>query len=116
VRDSFNSYTVDFIAQRTAEAALSDNSYYDDITKKIIATRERVSSTLKEHGFTVLPSGANFIFIKHPVMRGKDFFMYLRERNILVRHFNNKRIIDYLRVSIGNDNDMDKFLNACFDA
>jgi histidinol-phosphate aminotransferase len=117
VRDSFNSYTVDALAQAAAAAAISDRAYYDGITARIAATRVRVSSALAGMGFTVLPSGANFIFIKPPEGKTEsvpgEFFYALRERGILVRHFNRKRIASYLRVTIGADGEMDRFLEAC---
>jgi len=123
VRDSFNSYTVDRLALAGAEAAVLDAAYYDDINRRVIATRERVAKTLRSHGFNVLPSAANFIFIKAPIktsaikcepcINGANLMAALRERGILVRHFNKKRISDYLRVSIGTDEEMDAFLEAC---
>jgi histidinol-phosphate aminotransferase len=113
VRDSFNSYTLDRIALAGAAAALSDAAYYNGINEKIIKTRGRVSAELKGMGFTVLPSSANFVFVKHPRLGGKEFFTALWERGILVRHFDRPRIAGYLRVSIGSDGDMDRFLDAC---
>jgi histidinol-phosphate aminotransferase len=116
VRDSFNSYTLDRLALAGAAAAVSDFEYYDKINRMVIATRERVTRTLREYGFGVLPSQANFIFIKAPDasgIHGADIFAALRERGILVRHFNKERIADYLRVSIGTDEEMDLFLEAC---
>jgi histidinol-phosphate aminotransferase len=64
-------------------------------------------------GFTVLPSAANFIFMKSLNVNGSDIFSALREKGILVRHFNTERISDFLRISMGTDNDMDIFLDAC---
>jgi len=123
VRDSFNSYTLDRLALVGAEAAVSDADYYDEINRRVIATRERVTKTLRNRGFTVLPSAANFIFIKAPVnssnvngepcVSGSDFMAALRERGMLVRRFNKNRIADYLRVSMGTDEEMDAFLEAC---
>ena len=119
IRDSFNSYTLDRLAIAGASAAISDAGYYDSINNRIIATRERVAKSLCGMGFKVLPSSANFIFIKvpctqnEPYISGNDFFTALRERGILVRHFNKDRISDYLRVSIGTDGEMDRFLDSC---
>jgi histidinol-phosphate aminotransferase len=112
VRDSFNSYTLDRLALAGAAAALSDPAYYDEINNRIIATRERISAALTGLGFNVLPSKANFIFIKHPRQGGAAIFAALREKGILVRHFNKPRISDFLRVSIGADDEMDRFLEA----
>jgi histidinol-phosphate aminotransferase len=113
IRDSFNSYTLDRLALAGAAAAVSDKAYYDEINSRIAATRERVSGTLRDLGFDLPPSSANFIFMKAPGISGAAFFAALRERGILVRHFNRDRIADYLRVSIGTDEEMDVFLALC---
>ena len=110
LRDSFNSYTLDRLALAGAAAAVSDGAYYDAVNRKVIATRERVSGRLRELGFEVIPSAANFIFIRRPRLSGAEVFAALRERGILVRRFDTPRIRDYLRVSMGTDNDMDEFL------
>jgi histidinol-phosphate aminotransferase len=110
VRDSFNSYTLDRLALAGAAAAVSDVSYYDDVNKKVTATRERITVSLVNMGYTVIPSKANFIFIRSPLKSGAELFAALRSRGILVRHFNNPRIADFLRVSVGTDEDMDEFL------
>jgi histidinol-phosphate aminotransferase len=114
IRDSFNSYTVDRLALAGAAAAVSDSSYYDSINRKIIATRGRVSAGLEAMGFRVLPSQANFVFAAPPSGKsGQEFFATLREKGFLVRHFNKPRIADFLRISIGTDEDMNAFLEAC---
>jgi histidinol-phosphate aminotransferase len=113
IRDSFNSYTLDRLAQAAASAALKEKGYYEKVNRKIIATRKRVSAALVELGFTVIPSQANFIFVRHPKKSGALFFAGLREKGILARHFNTGRTACYLRVSIGSDADMDAFLEAC---
>jgi histidinol-phosphate aminotransferase len=115
VRDSFNSYTLDRLALAGATAALSDAAYYNDINSRVARTRKRVTETLRSMGFTVLPSAANFIFMKCNLsgINGAGFFSALREKGILVRHFDKERISDFLRVSMGTDDDMDVFLGAC---
>jgi histidinol-phosphate aminotransferase len=110
IRDSFNSYTLDRLALAGAVAAVLDRAYYDEINQKVIATRERVSGRLRDLGVEVIPSAANFIFIRHPRLSGAEVFAALRERGILVRRFDTKRTRDYLRVSMGTDEDMDEFL------
>jgi histidinol-phosphate aminotransferase len=121
VRDSFNSYTIDRLALAGAAAAVADKAYYDGINKKVVATRERTAAALAVMGFEVIPSKANFLFIRWPgcpetggkgVPGGAQIFALLRERGILVRRFNTPRIADYLRVSVGTDSDMDAFLEA----
>jgi histidinol-phosphate aminotransferase len=113
IRDSFNSYTLDALALAGGAAAVSDVSYYDGVKRRVSATRERVSAALSALGFEVVPSRANFIFIRHPRRGGGELFAALRDRGILVRRFDKPRIADYLRVSIGSDEDMDAFLGAC---
>ncbi|GBU28695.1 histidinol-phosphate aminotransferase [Treponema sp. R8-4-B8] len=113
IRDSFNSYTMDRIALAGAAAALRDAAYYDEINTHVTATRERIVNSLRDLGFNVLPSESNFLFIKPPRVKGADFFTALREKGILVRHFNKEKIKDYLRVSMGTDKDMDAFIEAC---
>ncbi|MDR2097051.1 MAG: aminotransferase class I/II-fold pyridoxal phosphate-dependent enzyme [Spirochaetaceae bacterium] len=114
VRDSFNSYTMDAIAQAAARAAILDSAYYDAVNQRVIKTRERAAAALAGMGFTSLPSSANFIFTKPPPTLGaKRLFAILRENGVLVRHFDRPRTGDYLRVSIGSDSGMDKFLEVC---
>jgi len=113
IRDSFNSYTLDQLALAGASAAVTDAAYYDEINLRVTKTRERTAQSLKDMGFNVLPSSANFIFIRHPNKKGAEIFKKLREKGILVRHFNKERITNFLRVSIGTDEEMDKFLDVC---
>jgi histidinol-phosphate aminotransferase len=126
IRDSFNSYTMDRLALAGAAAAMSDKLYYAGLNRRIIATRERTTAALTQMGFEVIPSKANFLFVRYGgsaelsadktgarKLSGAELFAALRDRGILVRHFNKPRISDYLRVSIGTDEDMDAFLAAC---
>jgi len=113
MRDSFNSYTLDRLALAGAAAAVKETDYYNEINSRVVVTRERVIKTLQELGFNVLPSSANFVFIKPPKINAADFFAALRERGILVRHFNKDKIAGFLRVSIGTDREMDTFLEVC---
>ncbi|MDR3115468.1 MAG: histidinol-phosphate transaminase [Treponema sp.] len=113
VRDAFNSYTLDRLAQAGATAAILDAPYYAEVNRKVIATRNRVSAALLGLGYEVIPSQANFLFIRSRQSRGIQFFTFLREQGILVRHFNKPRIADFLRVSIGTDEEMDRFLGVC---
>jgi histidinol-phosphate aminotransferase len=113
IKDSFNSYPIDRLALAGAAAAIEDSAYYDEINKKVIKTRERTADGLRALGFNVLPSAANFLFVRAPNTAGAQMFAKLREKGILVRHFNKEKIADYLRVSIGTDEDMDVFIKAC---
>jgi histidinol-phosphate aminotransferase len=108
VKDSYN---VNRLSQIAAETALDDWSYFEDTTKKIRATRQRVIAKLEEWKFFVYPSQANFVFARPPApLTARRWFERLRERNILVRWWDADRIRNFARVSIGTDEDMDKFL------
>ncbi|MCA1949350.1 MAG: histidinol-phosphate transaminase [Treponema sp.] len=113
IKDSFNSYTLDRLALAGAQAAIEDREYYDAMAAKIEATRENTRRALEEAGFEVIPSAANFIFIRHPERPGAELFQALRSRGILVRHWNKPRISEYLRVSIGTDEEMESFVRIC---
>lgn len=112
VKNSINSYTLDRLALVGAAAAVADKEYFDAQRYKVMATRTRTTEILKEMGFQVLPSKANFIFITHPTVPAQTLFSGLREKGVLVRYFNQPRIDNYLRVSIGTDQEMDAFLTA----
>lgn len=109
VKNSFNSYPVDRLAAAAAEAAVLDTAYYADIDGKVKATRDRFAAELKALGFTVLPSGSNFVFASPADrMEAKTLFEKLKEHGVLVRYFDQPRINAFLRISIGTDEDMKK--------
>ncbi len=112
IKDSVNSYTLDRLALAGAVAAIKDDAYFQKTRTKIIQTRERISNRLTEIGFKVIPSQANFIFISYPQYPGSALFQQLREKDILVRYFNKPKIDNFLRVTIGTDVEMDKFLKT----
>lgn len=106
VKDSFNSYPIDRFASAGAIAAIEDMAYFNETCEKVIATREALVVDLMALGFEVLPSGANFIFAKHPSYTGALLTSLLREKNIIVRHFKSPdRISPYVRITIGTDAD-----------
>ena len=109
VRDSINSYTVDRVAQAGARAAIEDEDYFQSIRRRVMATRGRTMEALKGMGFTVLPSQANFLFLSHPNHGGKELLDALRERGILVRWWSDPPIQNWLRVTIGTDEEMEEF-------
>lgn len=112
IKNSFNSYTIDRLALAGAAAALKDEAYFEETTERIINTRKRISKELISLGFKVIPSTANFIFISHPLYSGENLFLSLREKGILVRYFKSKRIDNYIRVTIGTDEEMDIFIKV----
>ena len=113
IRDSVNSYTVDAVAQAAARAAILDEDYYRRITEAVVKTRERAAAELAAKGFVMPPSRANFLFLKHPTLGGAAFYAALREKGILTRHFQKPRIDGFIRVSVGSDAEMDRFLACC---
>ena len=112
VKDSINSYTVDRLALAGAREAIKDDDYFQETRSKIMKSRERVSARLAEMGFTVIPSQANFIFISNEQCPGGILFQRLREKGILVRYFNKPKIDNFIRVTIGTDAEMDRFLEV----
>ncbi len=112
VKDSFNSYPLDRIAQAGAAAAVDDREWFDETRGKVIETRERVSGALRQRGFEVLPSQANFVFARHPAHSGEALAKGLRERAVLVRHFAKPRISDFLRITIGTPEECDRLIAA----
>ncbi|MBO5166279.1 MAG: histidinol-phosphate transaminase [Lachnospiraceae bacterium] len=109
---SFNSYTMNMTSQVLGAEAVRDNDYFMECNAKVMATRERTKVRLKELGFTFPDSKTNFIFAKHESRSGAEIFEALKERNIYIRHWNKPRIADYLRISIGTDEQMDKLIEA----
>ena len=112
VKDSFNSYPMDVVAQRATLASLEDETWFRECCERVIKTRERTSARLGELGFEVLPSAANFLFTRHPRMAAQAIFAALRERQIIVRYFDKPRISEFLRISVGTDAEMDALLGA----
>ncbi|MCD9021850.1 histidinol-phosphate transaminase [Cohnella silvisoli] len=112
IKNSFNSYTLDRLAIAGAVAAIEDQDYFMETTRKIMATRDRTIEILQPLGFQIVPSKANFIFISHPRQSAQSLFSELKVRGILVRYFNQPRIDQYLRVSIGTDEEMDYFVSV----
>ncbi|MDC9834545.1 histidinol-phosphate transaminase [Rhizobium binxianense] len=103
VKDSFNSYPLDRLAQVAATAAIQDEAWFETCRKKLIASRDHLVTELEALDFEVLPSQANFIFARHESRSGAALLAALRERDILVRLFAKPRIADFLRISIGTD-------------
>lgn len=112
VRDSINSYTVDRVAQAGAAAALRDREYFDLTRQKVMDTREWTVKELEKLGFTVCPSKTNFLFARHPQRPGKEVFAHLRQEGILVRRWDIPEICDWLRISIGTDEEMQTLIAA----
>lgn len=112
-KNSFNSYPIDAIAQQVATAAIRDSAWHADNCGKVIATRQRSEQALQKLGFQVVPSKANFILTKPPAPGAEALYLALREQGILVRYFSKPRINEYLRISIGTDEEMDQLIRNC---
>lgn len=93
-------------------AALEDDVYFREICGKIIKTRERVKSRLRELGFSFMDSRTNFVFAAHEKASAKEIFEMLKENGIYVRYFAKPRIDNYLRITIGTDEEMDRLLSV----
>lgn len=112
VKHSFNSYTLDRLALAGGVAAIQDEAYFKEMRDRIVATRDRVIGQLRERGFEVLPSQANFFLMTHPQLEATEIMKHLREQGILVRYFSLPRIQRHLRVTVGTEEEMDRFLSA----
>lgn len=115
VKDSFNSYPLDRLAQAAATAAYKDDAWFRECTEKVIASRERMTAQLTALGFEVVPSAANFVFARHEGYDAATLAAQLREKEIFVRHFKLPRIDQHLRISIGTDAECDTLLDALKD-
>lgn len=115
VKNSFNHFPGDIIMQTAGIASCSDPAYYVRNTKKIIQTRENFSSFIKKNGYTVLDSKTNFLFVKKEGMSGSDFYECVKKDGILIRHFNIPGISDYVRITIGTDEQMAALIESLVD-
>lgn len=112
VKNSFNSYPIDMLASAVGIAALQDKAHFEACREKVITTRERTRQRLERLGFEVLPSQTNFLLTRHPGQDAAQLFVGLRERGILVRHFNTEALRDFLRISIGTEDEMNHLIEA----
>jgi len=112
VKFSFNSYTMNRPSIECAKASIEDDVYFKDTCKKIIKTRQNTEDSLKNLGFTFPKSEANFIFAKHDKIKAKVLLDELKKRGIFVRYFDKDRIDNYLRITIGTDDEMKALIKA----
>jgi histidinol-phosphate aminotransferase len=110
VKNSFNSYPLDRLALAGAKAAYEDEAWFRKCCDGVISERERVTAAFEDLGFEVLPSKANFIFARHKEQSGEVLAKGLREQGIIVRHFNKPRISEFLRITIGTDEQNDALI------
>ena len=111
VKDSFNSYPLDTLAQNAARIAMEDIDHFEHNKARVIETREFTINELESLNWVILPSLANFIFIKKDNIRGKDIYEKLKEKGLLVRYFGHTGIEDFIRITIGKKEDMIVLIN-----
>ena len=111
VRFSYNSYPMTRLSVAIGAAAIEDEEYFQKTNKMIIDTREWTKKKLTELGFSYGDSMTNFIFVTHRSVNANEIFTKLREKKIFVRHFNSPRIDNYLRISIGTQEEMQKLID-----
>jgi len=110
VKNSFNSYPIDALAQQAGIASIEDREYYQSTVEKIIITRNTTRDELKSRGFRVLDSSANFLFASPPSKNASALFEQLSDKNVLVRFWPSELLSPWLRISIGTDEDMQAML------
>ena len=112
VKDSFNSYPLDRLAIVGGAAAMADRAHFDTTRQAVIRSREWLSAEMANLGFDVLPSAANFVFARHPGRDAAQLAGQLRERSIIVRHFRQARIEQFLRITVGTDGQCQALVDA----
>ncbi|HLW03971.1 MAG TPA: histidinol-phosphate transaminase [Azoarcus sp.] len=112
VKNCFNSYPLDHFAIAAGVASIHDTEWFNDVCARVINNRETLAKNLRELGFEVLPSAANFVFVRHPERDAAELNEALRERAILVRHFAKLRIDQHLRISVGTDEECAALVHA----
>ncbi|WP_336944942.1 histidinol-phosphate transaminase [Asaia sp. HN010] len=112
VKDSFNSYPLSRLAQAGAAAAIADSDWLTHTTGQVMSTRGRFVQRMAGLGFDILPSCANFVLVHHPAYQASALLADLRERHIIVRQLSAPRIRDWLRITIGTDEEMDRLIEA----
>ncbi|MCO6058170.1 histidinol-phosphate transaminase [Pseudomonas sp. MOB-449] len=112
IKNSFNSYPLDRMAIAGAAVAFEDKAYFDEVCRKVIDSREKLVAELGKLGFDVLPSAANFVFARHPQKDAAGIAAGLREQGVIVRHFKQERIAQFLRITIGTPEQNQALLDA----
>ena len=112
IKFSFNPYNVNRLTCLAGIAAMEDEAYFNRCTKAVADTRDRIAGVLKQMGFTVTDSKANFLFAESSRISGKELYLKLKERGILVRNFDKPRLENRLRITVGSDQQMDALLTA----
>lgn len=116
-KNSFNSYPLDRLAQAGAIASLQDEAYFNDACQKVMVLRQNLVKALQDLGFDVLPSQANFVFAKPPASMGTTLSVFekLREQGVIVRHFNQPKISEFLRITVGTNEQNQRLIESLKD-
>lgn len=112
IKFSTNPYNVNRLTLLAGAAAIDSDEYFSQNCKRIAATREKTVLALESLGFYTVPTKANFIFAKHPDISGRDLYLKLKERGILIRHFSSPRISEFNRITVGSEEEMSIFLKT----
>ena len=112
MKNSFNSYPLDKLAQVGARASVLDRAYFEQSCQRIIELRESLTAELTALDYNVLPSQANFVFVRPPLGNADEIARQLREQGIVVRHFDKARINEYLRITVGTPDQHKRLIDA----
>ncbi len=112
IKYSFNPYNINTLGVTAGAAAIDDDDYYRECNRKTVAIREKTKLMLKDCGFECLDSQSNFIFAKHNKIPAEQLYLKLKEQGILIRYFNKPRISEYVRITVGDDWQMELFVSA----
>ena len=112
IKFAFNPFNMSAMALSVGIASVKDTVYLRECTQRIIRNREHTKGALKQMGFYVMESHTNFIFVQHPRLHASDYYARLKKAGILTRHYNSPRIDNFLRITIGTEEEMDAVIRA----
>lgn len=110
IKYSFHPYNVNSVSMTLATMAIKDKNYFESTVKMVKQSRKKLTEGLQKLNFSVLPSSANFVLAKSDRIGGEEFYLKLKENGILVRHFKDERIKEYVRITVGTDDEVDELL------
>ncbi|MCS5593745.1 MAG: histidinol-phosphate transaminase [Porticoccaceae bacterium] len=112
IKNSFNSYPLGHLPIAAGIAAFKDQEYFEDTCQRVIDSRDRLTNNLHNLGFEVVPSAGNFIFVRHVKRAAEEFALSLRQNGIIVRHFKQSRIEQFLRITIGTEEQNERLVSV----
>lgn len=115
IKFSFSPYNINGLSLLAGVESVKDKGYFEECNRKTIATRERISDEFRKLGFHVIPSKTNFVFVTHNLISGEEYHKALREKGVLTRYYKQPKIDNYVRISIGTDEEMDKVIKITDD-